>query len=110
MQCLIVAGEDIDTEADAADMSQEWVGLGLKSRYEDLNIYCTAIGRAPAPGDARRLALAVVEATGEHLVIKPTQESYNALVSAVERVRATVAQSGVTCRVTFVISAKARLL
>lgn len=108
LSCVIIAG-NVDPDSEVADMQSTWYGLGAKSRMEDLHIHCLAIGRAPLVPDARRLALTVVDQVAINVPQKPTATSFNALVSSVDQIDISVAQSGVTAKVTFTISAKAKL-
>jgi hypothetical protein len=108
LQCVIIAGH-IEADAEVADMQQSWYGLGAKSRMEDLHIHCLAIGRAPLVPAARNLALAVVDLVAINVPQKPTATGFNALVSSVDSISISAAQSGVTAQVAFTISARAKL-
>lgn len=109
-QSYLVIGGDIDPSSEIAQMQQEWRGLGLATRYETLRVNCTAVGRDTRTPAARARALAVVQSVGVALPVKPTSDTYNAVVSNVDRVTASVAQSGVTVKVAFTITVNARLL
>lgn len=108
LQCVVIAGHT-DPDAEVAEMQQAWYGLGAKSRMEELHIHCLAIGRAPLVPDARNLALAVVDLVAINLPQKPTATGFNALVSSVDSITISAAQSGVTAQVAFIISSRAKL-
>jgi hypothetical protein len=111
---FVVIGGDVELqpgESDAADMTQEWVGLGYRVRDEVLKIHCSAVGRASRYSEARSAALAVIEQVGAALPIKPTSKTYNCLVSSVDRItNLAPAQAGAIVKVQFTITAKARLV
>ena len=106
----VIIGGDLEPNSDIAVMNQEWRGLGYKVRMEELIIRCTAVGRASRVNDARELALDAIQQVAESLSIKPTENTYNALVDSVEQMVSSIAQSGVTVRAMFTIRANARLI
>lgn len=106
----VIIGGDIDPDAEICDLMQEWHGLGLKSRHEDIHIKCVAVGRASTPPEARDLSLAVIQSVGANLPAKPTTNTFNALISGVDRMVAPRSQAGITHKSSFTILVKARLL
>lgn len=112
-QFLAIGVEVLDDQsqpANAAEMSQAWVGLGEPARYEDLVIHCVAVGRADSIANARALAMAILQDVDTNMPKHPTPESYNALISAVTAVRPHNLPGGAIVHIQFTVSASARLV
>ena len=106
----VVIGGTLDPMEDIAQMQQEWHGLGYKTRREEMQIQCLAVGRASRIPDARALAIAAIESVGDNLPTDPTSLTYNTLISDVGRMTAANSQAGASVHVQFTISSRARLL
>jgi hypothetical protein len=105
-QYVVIAGT-LDPEENVVDVVTTW--RGNRSKIEEMNIHCLAVGRASRLPAARALAVAAIESVGSNLPVKPTDESWNALVSAVDGMQTVNAQSGATVHVSFTINVKATL-
>jgi hypothetical protein len=106
----VVIGGGISPTDDVFTAHQSWHGMPALTRYEEIEIRCTAIGRASRNADARTLAFDALEQTGANLPQKPTAHTYNAIVARVERMAPLpLTQAGVQMRIQFVIGVSARL-
>jgi hypothetical protein len=106
----VVIGGTLDPNEDIATMTQEWVGLGYKTRREEMDIQCLAVGRASRIPEARAAAVNVIKDVGTNLPANPTAKTYNTLISEVGRMQAANSQAGATVHVQFTIHSRARLL
>lgn len=99
-----------DGEVASASMDQAWYGLGEKARLENLHIECIAVGKSPTAAAARLLAVNVVQDVANNIALHPSNETYNALVSAVTSTRVGNLSGGSIVIMQFTISANARLV
>lgn len=112
-QYLVIGAEtldDIQQMTPAADMTQEWIGLGEKARREELVIHCVAVARSRTIAGARAIGMAMIQDADSHIPLHPTPESFNALINGVTALRAANMPGGAIVHVEFTISASARLV
>jgi hypothetical protein len=111
----IGAEAPLETSEDAppvnsATMDQVWKGLGAKSREEEMNINCVAVGKSTTIAEARGLATAVVNDVASNLGLHPgTLDTWNALVSNVTDTRSRNVPGGAVVQMQFVITVRANL-
>lgn len=102
--------DEDDAPVSAANMTQEWKGLGQPARDEELTIPCCAVGKADRVSIARGLALGAVQDAFDNLGLHPTAETYNALINEVVALDSRNVPGGAVVIAKFTIMANARLI
>ncbi|MGH7239681.1 MAG: hypothetical protein ACREHG_06400, partial [Candidatus Saccharimonadales bacterium] len=88
---------------------QQWKGLGAIAREETVTIYCIAVGISASISGARSNAHDVLNDVTTNLPLKPTSNSYNALIDQVGAVSSRNLSGGAMVHIEFTISAEARI-
>ena len=111
---LVIGAQELEDTAEtgfsqSASMQQQWKGLGAVAREETVTIYCVAVGISTSISGARSNANDVLNDVTTNLPLKPTSNTYNALIDQVGAVKSRNLQGGAMAQIEFTITAEARI-